>query len=142
VEELQQFILKNLLFMMYFLSLNIGDHSINFGGIDREDTITILPIEISILWSLSFNPFGRVPFDFLNEFHLTNFPRQGAENMDMITISSYLYRITFKSFTSPTQISPKFLLDSIVNEWLAIFGGKGYVDIDLRKRLRHCVHGV
>ena len=51
--------------------------------------------------------------------------------MDVVSISSDLYRIAFKLITDSTQIFMKVCFDRWMNEWLSVFGTEYDVDVVL-----------
>ena len=62
--------------MMRLLIFDIINNHIYFSRIHRENTVSVLPVELSILTSLGFYPFGRLFLYFFEQLHLGNFSRQ------------------------------------------------------------------
>ena len=72
-EKGPEFFLKFLFLMMLLLIFDIINNYINFSRINREYTVSVLPVELSILPSFGFYPFGRLFLYFFKQLHLGNF---------------------------------------------------------------------
>ena len=84
LEQCPQFILERRLTMMFFLGLNV----VCFGGdvrfADRAAGIACLPIEMRVLGSVRFQPFGAAFLDFLDDLFQGVVFRERKQRVDMI----------------------------------------------------------
>ena len=60
-----EFILKCLVFVVFFLIPDIADHIVDFRRTHRKGAISRLPVELAEAGVLLLHPFGRIALDFL-----------------------------------------------------------------------------
>ena len=127
------FILKANLPVVFCLTLEIRLQRRSMGWTDREDSIAALPVERSVAPSTQLQPLGGTGFDVLDHFCRRARPGMGNEQMDVIRDRPSLQQSAVEVIDDAANVSMKFDMYEVVQDWLTVLRGKDQMHENLRE---------
>jgi hypothetical protein len=122
--------------------LLIGDVETQGPDMSRADgkrSVAVLPMKIRQLAVFGFDPLRGLPFELAQQFRNGTFPREPAENVNVVVRAAHREGRGIQVSASAAQVAMKLVAKGfILKIFFAAFGGEDDVKIDLGEGLSHC----
>jgi hypothetical protein len=95
--------------------------------VDGKCAVAVLPIKVAEGFVLGFHPFGRMRFDFFQQFHEGYFLGQHAQDVDVVCVPADFDGLALQFFANASKVAVEFLLIGRQNKRLAVLGAEDEV---------------
>jgi hypothetical protein len=139
LEKCSQFILKRLLSMMDFLTIDVLDQRAQVTRPNRERTISTLPSKFRQIGRLGLEPSGRRRFELFHNLRHVDRAGQPNRKVNVVRDSSYTKAFAVGVAGDGSKVRVERRANGRIEKGGTVFCAEHYMDQNKRERLRHRV---